>query len=453
MHPIRKWIPTLLGILLIAVYFLAFTLGDLRKDTVEFEYIFFAAFIFYAVVCFYILGWEDENPRILYWTYGLAALSFAILTLTRPTLSDDMYRYVWDGRVQAQGISPYRFPPNAAELFDLRDSDVYPFINRKSAVTIYPPAAEVAFALLWRIVPDNIHWFQIVMALSALSAGGLLTGLLRDLNRPPAHVFFYLGSPLLAFETAHAAHVDGLVLPFLVGAWWARVREQDSLVGMLLGVATAMKFYPALLLPFLWRPQHPKARWSMPLTSIATMAVFYLPYIFISGSDVLGFLPSYFKETFNVSPLVAWLSHALWKLGWHSPNRLIFILLGLVAIFACWVFVKPAPDAEAAIKRCILPIGVVTLLSQNLFSWYMLWLLPLIAIFVESLDKRIMGFALPRLDAWTGWWLFCGLIALSYTFFIDWKPINTAINAQFLPLYAILLFDLMRRYAKRFIVH
>jgi len=453
MYFVRKGIPALAGILFITPYVTAFALEDLREHTVAFEYVFFASYIIYGIVCFYVLTLGDQNPRFIYWIFGLTALTFAILTLTRPTLSDDMYRYVWDGRVQAQGISPYRFPPNAPELVDLRDTEIYPSINRKSVVTVYPPAAEAAYALFWRIVPDNIHWFQIVMALGALFAGGLLTGLLRDLNRSPARAFIYLGSPLLAFETAHAAHVDGLVLPFLVGALWARVRERDGLVGVLLGAATAMKFYPALLLPFLWRPRHSKGRWSMPLACIATMAGFYLPYILSSGSDVLGFLPSYFKEAFNVGPLAAWLRHVLWDFGWYSPNRGTIISLGLIAIFACWTILNPATNAETAIKRCILPIGVVTLLSQNLFSWYLLWLLPLIAIFVKPSHIRMMGFTLPRLNIWTGWWLFCGLVALSYTFFIEWKPIKVAIYVQFLPLYAILLFDLVRRYAKHFIIH
>ena len=83
----------------------------------------------------------------------------------------------------------------------------------------------------------------------------------------------------------------------------------------------------------------------------------------------------------------------------------------------------------------------------------MLWLLPLIAIFLESSGKRFGILALPRLDAWTGWWLFCGLIALSYTFFIQWKPVNAAIYAQFVPLYLILLIDFVRTYAKRNVVH
>ena len=437
-------VPILLGILLIATYAFTFSLHDLRENTVAFEYLFFLAFILYGIACLYILQLENDDHRLLYWTFGLAAAMQGILVFMNPTLSDDMYRYVWDGRVQAQGISPYLYPPNAPELAHLRDSDFYPSINRKNVVTVYPPAAEAMYALLWRIVPDNVHWFQIVIVAGGLLAGVLLVGLSRDLGRSPSRVLIYLWSPLLVFETAHSAHVDGLILPFLVGAWWARVRERDGWVGILLGIATAMKFYPALLLPFLWRPQHLKARWQMPLAFVATVGVFYLPYIIASGSSVLGFLTRYFRESFNVSPVVLGLKAVLDGFGWYSPNRITLLAAGTIAVIACWAVLRPAADAETALRRCILPIGVITLLSQNLFPWYMLWLLPLIAIFLEPSSKRFGILSLPRLDAWTGWWLFCGLIGLSYTFFIEWRPIKAAIYAQFLPLYAILLIDFVR---------
>lgn len=449
-----KWLLGILGFLLVALYIYAFKLGDLRKHTIAFEWLFFSACLLYGIACFYILQSDNGDRRILFWTFGLAAVMQAILIFMHPTLSDDMYRYVWDGRVQAQGISPYRYPPNAPELSQLRDWKIYPFINRKGVVTVYPPAAEAAYAFLWRISPDNVHWFQAVMAVGGLSAGFLLLGLLRDLGRSPARVLIYLWSPLLAFETAHAAHVDGLVLPFLVGAWWARVRERNGLVGFLLGIATALKFYPALLLPFLWRPRDPQGRWQMPLAFSVTISAFYLPYIMTSGSSVFGFLRRYFQEKFNISPLVSNLDKLLHLFKWHSSNRITFIVLGILAVAACWAVIKPAPNAETALRRCILPIGAITLLSQNLFSWYMLWLLPLIAIFLEPSSKRFGILTLPRLDAWTGWWLFCGLIGLSYTFFIQWKPVDSAIQVQFLPLYAILLFDLvMKLYAKRALVH
>jgi len=447
-----KWLLDILGFFLIAIYVGAWELGDLRKHTVEFERLFFSAFIFYGIACFIALQSDTHavDQRTLYGIFLLTAVMQGILVFTRPTLSDDMYRYVWDGRVQAQGISPYRYPPNAPELTYLRDRDIYPHINRKNVVTVYPPAAEAAYALFWRILPHSIHWFQAVMAFGGLLAGILLTGLLRDLGRSPARALIYLWSPLLIFETAHAAHVDGLVLPLLVGALWARVRERDRWVGFLLGIATAIKFYPALLLPFLWRLRTSQGRWQMPLAFGLTVAGFYLPYYLTSGNSVIGYLPHYFQENFNISPLVSNLNHVLNSLNPHQTNSLPLIALGAILLLGGWAILRPVPDAETALRRCILPITIVTLFSQNLFSWYMLWLLLLVAIFLEPSNIRFGILALPRLNAWTGWWLFCGLVGLSYTFFIKWKPVSFAILVEFIPLYLILVVNLVTLLWKKF---
>jgi len=438
-----KWLLVLLGFLLIAIYLVALKLGDLRKHTVEFEWLFFLAFVIYGIACFIALRSEEIDRLTLYAIFLLTTVMQGILVFTRPTLSDDMYRYVWDGRVQAQGISPYRYPPNAPELTSLRDSNIYPNINRKNVVTVYPPAAETAYFLLWRILPDNVHWFQVAMATGGLLAAILLVGLLKDLGYSPARALIFLWSPLLIFETAHAAHVDGLVVPFLVGAWWARVREKDVLTGFLLGVATAMKFYPALLFPFLWRPQDRKGRWMTLLTFAATIILFYTPYLFSSGKLVLGYLPNYFQEKFNVSPFVSILNHTLNDFKQSVPNPLALFSIGILFVMALWCVLHPAKDGENALRRCIMPIGIVTLFSQNLFSWYMVWLLPLTAIFLQPSNIKWKMFTFPKIDAWLGWWLFCGLVGLSYTFFIQWKPVSSAIQVEFIPLYLILFVNLV----------
>lgn len=447
-----KWLLVLLGFLLIVIYLGALKLGDLRQHTVEFEWLFFSAFALYGVACFIVLQADADtvDRRTLFGIFVLAALMQAVLIFSRPTLTDDMYRYVWDGRVQAHGISPYRYPPNAPQLVHLRDKEIYPSINRKPVVTVYPPAAEAAYFLLWRIWPDNIHWFQAAMAAGGLVAGILLVGLLKDLGYSPARSLIFLWTPLLIFETAHAAHVDGLVLPLLVGAWWARVRERDALVGFLLGIATAMKFYPALLLPFLWRPQDPKGKWITPLTFVIAIGMFYVPYVLTSETSVLGYLPRYFKETFNISPLVSTLNHFLDAVHLNLPYRLVGLSLGTILIAAIWCVFHPAPDAETALRRCIWPIGVVTLFSQDLFAWYMLWLLPLIAVFLQPSNKTWKAFIFPKIDAWTGWWLFCGLVGLSYTFFIKWKPVRLAIQVEFMPLYLFLVIHLVTLLWKKF---
>jgi hypothetical protein len=372
-------------------------------------------------------------------SFGLAILFQGFLIFTPPTLSDDMYRYVWDGRVQTQGISPYRYPPQAPEVAYLRDEAVWPHINRKGVVTVYPPAAEMAYALLWRLWPDSVRWFQVVVAASGLLAGLLLVGLLQALGYAPARVLIYLWSPLLAFETAHAAHVDGLILPLLVGAWWARVKERDSLVGILLGLATAMKFYPAFLVPALWRPHHPQGRWRLPLAFGLTLLAVYLPYVIAYGREIIGFLPNYLREQFNIGPLPRLLLWLFDRAGFDPNRSVTLLLLASLALIGLVMILRPAPDGQTALRRCIWLIGAYTLLSYNLFSWYLLWLLPLLALFMQP--GRWLGL---KAGAWTGWWLFSGLVALSYTFFLDWKPVPWALWFEFWPFYLLLGLELAR---------
>ena len=364
------------------------------------------------------------------------------LVFTPPTLSDDMYRYVWDGRVQAQGISPYRYPPAADELADLRDEDIWHYINRKTSVTVYPPGAEMIYATLWRLQPDSVRWFQMATLAAALLAGGLLMGVLADLGLSPARGMIYLWSPLLLFETAHAAHVDGLVLPLLVGAWWARLRQRDALSGVLLGAAAGVKLLPALLFPALWRVDDRQGRWRFPLAFGLSLGSCYLSYVLQSGTQVIGFLPGYLREQFNMAPLVVWLLEHLPHQSYREAQRNLQLLtLGLLGISSLLMVLHPAKDGKSALRRCIWPMGIMVLLNQNLFSWYLLWMLPLLAIFLQPGGFSWRGRSYPvglRLDAWTGWWLFSGLVALSYTFFWEWEVVPAAIRAQFWPLYIFL---------------
>jgi hypothetical protein len=285
------------------------------------------------------------------------------------------------------------------------------------------------------------------MAAGDMLAGVLLVALLRALGRSPLSALIYLWSPLVIFETAHSAHVDGLVLPFLAGAWLARLKGRDALTGFLLGAATALKLYPVVLLPVLWRMRDPDGRfrpaYSTPLAFLAGFLLPYFPYL-SAGSRVIGYLPNYFKEQFN--PGLAYFIGQWVKKAGGMPEQLIFILFlaALVGIYVASVLRKNV-DGESAIRRCIWPIGAFTLLTQNLFPWYMLWSVPLLAIYLPASSPESQS-RLERLpfNSWTGWWLFSGLVALSYTFFIRWRPISLAAWLQFVPLYTFLLFDFAR---------
>ena len=452
----------LVGAASILPYAYALRLNNLLLNIVPFEWVFFAAFGLYALASWQVL--QEPRPatrRSIVLIFAFAILFRAILVFSQPSLSDDMYRYVWDGRVQAQGINPYLYPPDAPQVAALRDNAIWPRIDWKPYPTIYPAGAELIFAAAWRIWPENVHWFQVIMAAADLLAGLLLLFLLRALKRSPLAVLIYLWNPLIIFEVAHSAHVDALILPLLVAAWLSRLGGSDShpqsrpaLTGALLGLAASIKLFPALLLPVLWQckdrpgPNNPGrpgcTAWAMPLAFLAVFGLTYLPYLSI-GTAVLGFLPVYFHQAFNFLTSVP-IYILVFQAG-GQPELVInaLILVVLLSIYLAFLF-HPAPDGETAVRRCLWPMGAYILLTINLYPWYLLWLVPLLAVFLSARRPETRTELAWRLltTSWTGWWLLCGLIALAYTFYIQNLPDWVAILAQFIPLYEFLLIDLAR---------
>ncbi|NDJ59998.1 MAG: hypothetical protein GYB67_02670, partial [Chloroflexi bacterium] len=327
-----------LGLLSLPLYGLVLVHGDFRPRRMEpFFPIFFGLFGLYALACVIVMARRTSSLPLI---FLFAVIFNLILIPSRPTLSDDMYRYVWDGRVQAAGVNPYRYPSDAEELTDLRDNEIWRLMNRLDAVTIYPPGAQIVFAATWRIFPDSVAGMKLVMIAATLLAGWLLVHLLKALGQPPERALIFLWPPLLMFEVAHAAHVDALYLPLIVGAFLLRARApQDRVdwryeagIGALLGAAVLIKLYPAILAPCLWslRDAAGRRRWrlALPVATALTVLAGYALYI-QPGVDALGFLPTYGREFFNVSPLMRWLTD--WAIAndirWWLPGNLGMPLL------------------------------------------------------------------------------------------------------------------------------
>ncbi len=433
----------ILGGLALPLYLAATLHGDFRPRRMEpFFPIFAGLFLLYAVACWRILRGKVTAEYALPLIFTFAVLFNLLLIPSPPKLSDDMYRYIWDGRVQASGINPYRYPSDAPELAHLRDNDIWRVMNRHDAVTIYPPGSQIVFAATWHIFGDSVAGMKLVMIGATILAGWLLVLLLRALDQPPERALIFLWSPLLVFEVAHGGHVDALYLPLIVGAFLLRARapanrvswRYEAGIGVLIGLAALVKLYPAFIAACLWsiRDEKGRRRWrlSMPAATVATIALGYLLYI-APGVDALGFLPTYGREFFNISPHMRVLTRLAIDNGVHWSIPANYGMPALVLAFSLWCWAFPARTPRIAILRCYWPIGIYLLLNHNLFSWYALWLLPLIAISLQaSLNTALAWWSLA-------WWAFTGTIALSYTFFIRWQIETWGIRLQFWPIYLL----------------
>jgi hypothetical protein len=337
---------------------------------------------------------------------------------TGVVLSSDLYRYFWDGRVQRAGINPYRYPPEAPALTELRDAEIHPRINRPWAHTVYPPGAQILFAGLALAAPDRIWALRVMLTACDLIAMLALVTLLRRVGLPEGRVTVYAWAPLPIFEFAQAGHIDAVVIPLVLGALLAMGDRRPGLAGGLLGGAALIKLYPVALLPVLWK----KGDARFPLVFLATVVLGYFPYVWGVGWKVVGFLPEYFSrfEEFNIG-LRALLTDGIGLTG--IPARLLVsVLLALLLIGALVGLGRRRGDGfRDLMTACGIGVGVYLLLTpSSVHPWYVAWLIPFLVVLCEP-----------------GWWYLTGAVTLSYlAYTTDPARVPTwALLVEYLPAY------------------
>jgi len=320
-------------------------------------------------------------PRAL-WIVLAAAVAMRALTFAAPPLlSSDIYRYVWDGRVQWAGINPYRYLPDAPELAFLRDATVYPLINRADyARTIYPPAAEALFGLAAVVTPGLYGMKAMMTAFDALAIVALLR-LLRLAGRNPGELLIYAWLPLPVWEFVGNGHIDAAASGLLALALLLTAYGRSAGTGVVLAAAALTKFLPAVVLPAFWRPRD----WRLLVAFVLSVGAFYAPYAGI-GWRVLGFLGGYVKEEHIGHGGGIFLLEVLDRVvplpGWATAGYATMVLAVLAALAAHFVFttsLPTAPGARAVLQaRQAAVLGAVLLVALSPhYPWYFGWLAPL----------------------------------------------------------------------------
>src|SRR5580698_256716 len=305
----------------------------------------------YQAQLYLVSVWVVLNRPADRWTFVIilvCAIACRLVCLfSPPFLSSDIFRYVWDGQVQAAGINPFRYIPADPHLAFLRDLDIYPHINRRDyAHTIYPPGAQMLFLLITRI-GESVRWMKAGMVgLEALTIWALVR-LLHVLGLRREQVLIYAWHPLLLWEVASSGHVDGAALPFIVLALLFYARHKPTATGMALAAATLVKLYPIVLFPALYR-----RGWKMPVSLAVVVAAGYSCYLSV-GRHVLGFLPDYAKEEgLESGSRYFLLTLARHGLHWEGLPTVAFYGFSalLLAGLGLWAWLKSGTDALTAIR-------------------------------------------------------------------------------------------------------
>src|SRR5215470_18411804 len=385
--------------------------------------------VFYLLALGLAARAKSEDGKTLVPEILLFAFFFRLSLAPMDTaLSSDIYRYIWDGKVQVAGkINPYLYPPADKHLAPERDEEIYPYINRKEARTVYPAGAQILFRTLYQAGLDS----PVELKAAALGAEALtlllLFFILKERGLPQDWIVIYAWNPLIIYELFYSGHLESFMLPPLLGFVYLFLRGRLRTAGALLGLATSIKLLPALLLAVV--PAGKRLKIVLPF--LVVFASMYLPYV-DAGKKVFGFLPSYFSDPYEIFnpglPQIALLRAA--ELFSLPSSSIRFVLFFSLLAFLMLFIRRTEEHSNDLVTKCYIVLsGYLLLIYPALHPWYLSVLIPFLCV----IPSRA--------------WLYLSLVLpLSYLKYLtpDGTMPGWVSLAQFIPLYVLLALEFGR---------
>jgi alpha-1,6-mannosyltransferase len=314
----------------------------------------------YILALRHVWGLAEATPRMLLLALAFAVAIRAPLAAIPVDRSNDMVRYLWDGRVQRLGYNPYLVVPSDPAMASTHTDETRQMPSR-NARTPYPPAAQLFFRLV-----SSLHESTFAMKL-ALLACDLLTILvlwrwLAVTGRNEWLALAYAWNPLVILEVAHGGHIDALGALWIAASayWLARHKRMLATIAFVLAVAT--KLLPIVLAPLLWR----RIRFRDAVAGAAVLAALYLPFTY--GTELpLGAVPNVVAHIRFNGPIF----RAISELAAPRAAAAMAVMVGLVA--AAWARRRLPPHEPAAWAW---PMALALAAAPVVYPWYLLYITP-----------------------------------------------------------------------------
>jgi hypothetical protein len=440
----KRTMALLAGMGIVLSTFAMSTLDHFTIQGARYLGLFLVAFVLYllAVLLLYDRH-ESTNRSILILIFALALVQRVPLWGSEPSLSNDVWRYLWDGRLMTSGVNPYAEPVNSTAL-DAYDAPLRTRVDHNWMASSYPPAAQLVFAGISSFAPESPTAMQIAFTAFDLATGVVLMLFLQRLNMPSGRVVLYLWNPLIIVEFAHGAHVDSLMTLLVILALYLLHTSRKTGSAIALALATLTKFIPMLLVPvFIVR-----WGWRRLLLYLLVILLGLLPFIGaglglsgeLDGRGIFGAVRIYNANWKTNDGLFYWLARALEPLSQEPINmaRVIsIILLGLVGLLVFNTARRKSSesDLDQALPQSALLISTYLLLSAVVFPWYLTLLLAMLPLIrVQKSWPAILFIA--------GWLYFSVAVNLSYLTYLDPKSpqeLEWIRIVEYIPLWIVLI--------------
>jgi len=429
------------GILLESSLLIFLTVTGLERGSYLLEIFFWLPFTVYLLTIWRIPKRISKTEKaIAFGQISAVILLFAIifhatLLFSSSPLSNDIYRYYWDGKVINSGLNPYAYSPDADQLSSLRDSNWENIMN-KDVSTMYPPLSQGVFAAAYSIFPSTFTLRLCSVSFNLLSIWVLIL-ILKKLRLDVRYSVIYAWSPLAVIEFANSGHIDSLAVLLVLLSFLLLLWEKKVLSSAALALAVLAKVYPLLFIGLFL------LRWGKKgaLIFAGVIAMFYLPFLRAGAAVFQGF--SYFVRwgLFNGS-LFPLLLAGLGTIMGKGESLLVSKTLVLL-VFVCLLtyltyrYSRSLQQEESDMllwKYSFWLTGAFLLLSPIVHPWYLIWVLPFLCFFRSA-----------------GWILLTGTVILARSVYIGyeatgvWKEIWWVRLCEYAPFYMLMFYELIGR--------
>lgn len=299
-------------------------------------------------------------PRVVVIGLLLAAIWQIEFLRVSPGIDEDIYRYVWDGRLERLGYNPYIVIPSDPAAKALHTQETRK-LNNPDLPSPYPPGAQLFFRGV-TAVHESTFALKVAFIVCSFAIVLVLLDLLRYGQQGAHLVLAFAWNPLLAVEVAGSGHIDIVGALLLLVSVTALAHRWRATAAVGLGLAVAVKFLPIVLVPLYWK----RIRKRDAALSAAVVLLLYLPFL-NHGRIPIGSLGKYVQSWRFNGPVFAALDHV-------APPQLLAGLAVLVGLATAIWLRSAAPEWSPNLFAW--PIAAALLFAPAVFPWYLLWLLP-----------------------------------------------------------------------------
>lgn len=377
-------------------------------------YIFFVSMLFKTVL-------SKSQLLVILISFFLLKIIFVNI---EPVGSDDYYRYIWDGKVQANEINPFLYQPNSPYLNHLHSELLPEKVSYPNIKTIYFPVSQRIFVIGYWISGENAIGLKIIYLLFELITLIALYFLLKRFAIDLKYLLIYAALPLITFQFFIDAHIDIVGTALMIASIALYFSNKKSFSYILLGLSISVKPTGLFLLPFYFQNEAViKEKLKSVITPVFVFAITFLPYLFIATP--LDTLINYSANwTFNG---LVYNSLSLFL----SDNLTARILCGVLFIMVFGYLYLTKIDL---LRKIYLSLFLLMLFSPIVHPWYLIWF----AVF------------LPVVRSYSGIYFVSAISLTSFSILRFqltgvWEEYTWILFAQYVPLLIILYYEMKRK--------